>query len=498
MELTIKEQPLEYLQRKGPETVYQEQTAEISVPETLPDIDRIVDCYGTVIVQEKRCEDGVMQLSGGIQAGVLYVPVGEGPVQTLEAWVPFLIKKPVQAQDACLIAQPFLKSMDARTVQPRKAIVRANLGAELTLLTPETFALASIEDPPDILQQQQSKYPVLLPVACGEQDFRVQDELTLPDTVPAIDRILRWELDPEVEESRMIGSKALFRGKVLVRVLYLGVDGSLNTYVGALPFSQYAELPGEWPDSTVTVFPVVTAAQLESDGSAESRTLLADLNVLAQVCVVDQRLLALTEDAYVVGGTLEPVWQEVALHPQLDRMTLSQNAVITVPVKASQVVQAAISPDHPTQRRTAEQLALGSSLNGSLLYFDTDGLLRGKSLRGDCAVSVQMDGSPRCDCTCALSGTPEVRVLPDSVQITAPLTFTLALCQEEAWKNLAGGTITKAERAKRPSVIVRRFPGGALWPLAKQLGAAVADIRAANNLPDNTAPDNEILLIPMR
>ena len=162
MELTIKEQPLHYLRKRRFDPIYQEQTAEITVPESLPDMDRIVDCWGTVILQEKRCEDGVAQLNGGIQAGVLYVPAGEGEVRTLEAWLPFRIKKNVELAEGCLLSQSFLKSLDARMVNPRKALVRANLGVELTALSPEQLELAAVEDPPEALQQQQNQYSMSL------------------------------------------------------------------------------------------------------------------------------------------------------------------------------------------------------------------------------------------------------------------------------------------------------------------------------------------------
>lgn len=497
MELTTMEQPLRYLRRTALEPVYQELTAEVAVPERLSDIDRILDAWGTVLVQEKHCDGGELRLSGGIQAGILYAPEGGEGVELLEAWLPFTVKKSVDTPDGCLIEHCWLKSIDARSVNPRKALLRANLGAGMTVFTPEELQLVSVESPPKSLQLLQNSYPLLLPVGCGEHEFRLQDELSLPNTVPAIDRILKWELAPNVEESRMIGEKAVFQGDVVVTVLYLGTDGSINTYVGTLPYSQYAELGGEWPDGTVAVFPSVVSVQLDTDGQMESRTILADLRLNAQVCVIDQVPLRVTEDAYALGGTLEPVWQDVSLQPQLDRQQLSQQATLQIPVKAKEVVQISMFADQPTLRCADGMLIAASGLNGNLLYRDESGSLRSRNLRGEGSCTLDADPGCRCKPCCRVSAAPESRILSDAVEVRVPLEFDLTLYQDGSWKNLAGGTVTEQPQARKSALIVRRWQGGELWPLAKQLGSTVSDIQRANALPSACAPENEILLIPI-
>lgn len=498
MELTTQTLPIEYLRRGVQETVYQEQTSEVLVPESLPEMSRILGAFGTPLLQEKRMDGGELRLSGGVQADVLYVPEGDKEAQTLDAWLPFSLRKSVDAPDGCVIVRIWLKSIDARMVNSRKAIVRANIGMELRQFVPEQLALASVSDAPPQLQVKQNTYPVLLPVACGEQEFRVQDELALPDAGPAMDRVLKWELTPTVEESRMIGNKAVFQGTVAVQVLFLGTDGSIDTFVGQLPFSQYVELPGEWPDGVVAVFPAITAAQVETDGQMESRTLLLDLNLLAQICVFDQIRLTLNEDAYAVGAELVPTWQQVSVQPILDTQHTQKTAELTLPCTAQRVVEVSVCADQPVLRRNQENVSAVAALSGNLLYEDTEGKLRSKSLRGECVLDSKVAENCRCYPGCRVSAPPETAIHAEQVQICVPLEFSVEIVQDAQWQNLAGGEIVDAALENRPSVIVRRWHGGALWPLAKQLGATVADIEAANSITGEQAPENEILLIPVR
>ena len=497
MELKTNEQTVSYLQRGIPEPVFQELTAEAVVPESLPDLDRILGAWGTVIVQEKRVEEGTLRLSGGVQTSILYLSQeGDSPCQ-LEAWLPFLIRKPIDGETGCVFVRSWLKSIDARTVNARKALVRANLCFEISVFSPKQLTLISIADPPRQLQQKKSTYPAILPVACEELEFRVQDELPLPQTLPAVERILQWELHPVVTQSRMVGSKAVFQGEIAVFVLYLTQDGSVCSFTGALPYSQYAEMRGEWPDGEIQITPLITMAQLETDGQRESRTLLADLSLLAQVCVLNTIPLTLTEDAYAVGGTLEPSWQELNLQPQLDQRLLTETAKFCIPGKISGNVGISILPDRPTLRRNGEKLSISTAIGGTILYRDADGQLRGKPIKAEGSTVLDASEGCRCLAYCRVAGPVETTVTTEGLQVSVPLEFTLALYQESAWRSLCGGTIQPLPEKKRPSVILRHFSGGALWPLAKQLGAEVEAIQAANQMDDRSVPENEILLIPL-
>ena len=46
MELAFREEIQSYLREKRYDLLFQEQTAEMSLPETMPDIDRILDSFG--------------------------------------------------------------------------------------------------------------------------------------------------------------------------------------------------------------------------------------------------------------------------------------------------------------------------------------------------------------------------------------------------------------------------------------------------------------------
>ena len=73
MELVFQEKQLDYLGRVLDQTVTQELTAEVIVPDSCADADRVVDAFGTLLVRAEECTAGSASVSGEVQAGILFV-----------------------------------------------------------------------------------------------------------------------------------------------------------------------------------------------------------------------------------------------------------------------------------------------------------------------------------------------------------------------------------------------------------------------------------------
>ena len=91
MELTFQSHPFPYLQCLMQETHFQEETADTIIPDSYPDIDHIADCFADVVLRGKECRMGTAIISGGIKAGILYVPDTSASIQCLDVYIPFTI-----------------------------------------------------------------------------------------------------------------------------------------------------------------------------------------------------------------------------------------------------------------------------------------------------------------------------------------------------------------------------------------------------------------------
>ncbi len=70
-------------------TLHQEETLEMIVPDACPDILRIVETDGRVLLRSKEAHDGRAELVGTFKAAILYLPDGESGVRHLDVTIPF-------------------------------------------------------------------------------------------------------------------------------------------------------------------------------------------------------------------------------------------------------------------------------------------------------------------------------------------------------------------------------------------------------------------------
>ena len=493
MEILFQTQTIKYLAEKRFDDLHQEQTGEIAIPETLPALGRVVDCFGTVLVRDRTVDSagGSVIVTGGIQAGVLYVPEGEEGLERLELWLPFTVTKKVQPQpDTVLHYWGWLRSIDARFVNDRKLLIRADLASELTLLTPTELELQAVETCPRGLVCRTETYPMRLPLCAAEKEVRIADEVLMAEGSPGMDRLLKAQCAVELGARRVVGERAVFEGVLRLRVLGMTEAGELVTWSGSVPFSQYAELDRS-PDDDVhpAIQPILNHVEIDTDGQPDSLRLLVNVSFTAQLVLWGEVPVTLTQDAYYLEGDFEPVWQTVELSPCLDSLETARSESLELPEDAAEVLDWTLCPDR-LAAAPGQGTARGS-LGVNVLYYDGSRKLQNRQLRQELRVERRAD--PSADWRCALGLAAEPR--KQGRALVLPLTVRERYCQREALRNLSGGTLTPGSRPEGPSLIVRSVSGD-LWEIARDNGSTVRAIRTANELEEACLARERLLLIP--
>ena len=110
-----------------------EQAAETVVPDTMPDVERILYAEGTVIIRSKEVNEGRVSVSAGVAATVVYSPEGGGAPCRVSAAVPVELEldAPGVTQESIPVAMLTLTGIEARMLNPRKLLVRAVISAEV-------------------------------------------------------------------------------------------------------------------------------------------------------------------------------------------------------------------------------------------------------------------------------------------------------------------------------------------------------------------------------
>ena len=502
MELSMKRSGIACCEKVFEYAMPVEQAAETVVPDTMPDVERILCAEGMVIIRSKEVNDGRVSVTAGVAATVIYAPEGGGKPCRISAAVPVELEldAPGVTQESIPVAMLSLTGVEARMLNPRKLLVRAVVFAcvECYAQTEMSFC--------DGLEGEGSENVEVLtdsrtisPVVCvREKTFVVSDEYRLQPGQPAIGELVWHGVDIVPGSVRAVGSKIVFSGTVRMSVLYEAAEtGELATAGFETEFSQMLDTGSDLSSPDCSIYSMLTAEYVEPTTlSGGERGISAEFHLVSQAVCTDSVRVTCVTDCYSNCRELEITSEENELGCVQRRSTVRATVHESLPA----------SPQ-PTEIckvmcRTGTAVCEGGTLKCpvtvTVLYYTSDGQCWSVSRRLTSEAPAELGENEyaalvRANCTdCSASpsaaGT-DVRLLVDFEllvvkRITVPQIATVT-CGEEL------------DLGDLPSLtVVRAGSGETLWALGKRYRSTAKLIAAQNGLSESECLEGRTLLIP--
>lgn len=497
MELVFQETQVDYLQSVVCEQICQEETGEAIVPDSSPDMEKIVDSFATVLLRSKDCQTGVLTAACGANVGVVYTAEGEGQPRLISVYLPFNVRKTSDAiapDSLCCVACS-IRSVDARMLNSRKLTVRVTVCCSVQIWNRGAACGYTAVEPPSMLQLRPAVYPLQLPVDYAEKQITLRD--AIPGPQPEAARILRAGAVCELSEQRMLGSRAVFKGNFRLQLLYESREGALCSCELPVAFSQFCEFGQDYDEQPLELTPVFDTVQVEP---GEDGMLEIELGLCMQCCVQALVKLPVLEDAYCTSGQLELRWQEYALQPQLDQRVLTQPVREEIPAQAREVVDCAAWAEPPEVVQADGVSRITVPVRVQALYLDPEGQYQGASARFTAELQAPAGAQSCCRAGAWLEGPVFAAAGAERIEVR----FTVGVCcrwyDGRTCRSICGGTLEPGEpEAERPAVIIRTLPQDcSFWELAKELRTTVSAIQIANDMEqEEQAEAGTMLLIPI-
>ena len=492
MELEFQQVQIPYLRSVLYETVLHEESGETVVPDTMPDMERIVDSYACVVLRSRECQGDAVSLAGDIQAGLSYMAAGEDTPRQITAYLPFSLRRSAPGASQCAVTVR-VRSVEGRMLNSRKAAVRVGLCVVLQAWEPAAQCCYAPGEPDRRVQLKRADYPMRLPVEFAGKDLLLRDTLPLDPGQPEAHRIVHADAQCRITDGKLSGSQAVCKGEVQLSLLYETMDLELCSAALTLPFSGLVELEDSYEEQGAEITPVLTSL----NAALENGAVTAEAGVCLQCLVTQMVSVPMVEDAYATRGVLHTEYQSCALQPRLDSRLLRQELRHELPVQAAEVVRAEALPDAPELQYGDGAVRVRTPVLLRVLYRDAGGEYR--QTEGRTELSVEL---PAEDALC------RAEVWPDGVLFAAPaagrielrLPLALRLCWYDGGEKrcVSALGLDDAPREERPAVVIRTLEEDtALWDVAKELRTTVSAIQTANDLEGETAPAGVMLLIPI-
>ena len=479
----------------------QEETLESIVPDACPDISRIVSAVGKVFLRDKEVGEGTLRLSGTARVTVVYIPEGEGAPRSLEVSIPFQCVRdgplfhagcPVQATVQAAYA-------DARTINPRKILVRVDLAVWTAVYQQERRELScdiNCGEGAGVEKLFASrKCSVISDVA--EKVFTFSDVLRPPASKPEIEELLLYRAELGAMDAKFIGKKLVLKGDIQLIVLYHG-GGELTPVRFELPYSQILDL-GTVPDEAE---PEVAVTLKNVDCRLRDGELEVAVEALAQAALWVRQTVTVVSDAYCLKQPVDVERAPERLCTMAERSVRRETArkLCESGIPARQVLDCAVAVASMTSAPTDGGMEFNAQATAMILYLSEDGTFCGVDVDIPVSCRTELPAGCTCSCTCRPMGEAAAVPVTGGLEVRFEAEFAWTVLREEQVNcvtELKPSAVQ--ELGVRPSVVIRRVERGeALWDIAKACASTVEDICGANGLTSGEATEGTLLLIPAR
>ena len=497
MEMQFTRSDVDWLETVLGEVKNFEETLEMKLPDGMPDIGRVLACWGQVILRGKEWRSDSLGCSAGVMVWVLYAPEDGSGERVLEGWIPFQMKwtLPEDAPEGFMRVNPMLRFVDARTTSARKILVRAGVASAAEALSSRSAPVFAPEQNTQNMELLRRTYPVRLQKEGGEKAFLLDEELTIPESAPKPEKIIYYRVNPRLSDKKVLSDKLVFRGNGNLHLLYRSEDGQLHGWDFDLPFSQYDQLETlHGTDAMADI--VITPTGLELEMDEEGRIRLKG-GMTAQYVISDKELLELVEDAYSPSREVAIQRADLEVPAILDTRRENIYGEQAIPAEANIAADVSFLPDFPRQQRTENGVEMTVPGVFQVLYYGEDGMLRSGTARWEGQYCMNSHENSRIT---ALPVPMEAQAAIGNGQILAKTEIPLELTAtaRQALPMVTGLELGEARKPdpNRPTLILRRAGREDLWHMAKDSGSTMEAIRRANQLKEDPIP-GQMLLIPV-
>ncbi len=502
MELELNKTSLPYYDLIFHTQVAREETMEMIVPDAYPDISRLLDTNCICCLNTREASDGAVSLAGRIRCSILYLPENTGEINSLGAELEFQCSVDQETINArcSVVAIPRILSAETKAINPRKILIRVNYEITLRVYQTETLLLPCGVTESGVVEEKQEQAEGYFAIAVPEKRFQFQDQLNLSGSQPAIEEILRVQSDVSCSDAKLIGGKLVFKGDVVLRMLYRSVDHTTLVTEFVLPYSQILDAP-EADETAEFQMEAVLLNWSLGELSGDGRSMVVELELYAYAEIRAPKSLPLLADAYSVRCCVQPNFSPFVFPQMVERGVRreSKRELLETGEKDVSILDLRCLVVQASTTKTAEKLVLKAAVQMELLCVDEGGSVERLSRHLTLESEVAVTGEVEAMVTCVLT---EGNALPaaNGVELRVGVEFQMLLLRREERLGISALDMDEnqlLEQEGKPSIVLRQMiDGESLWDIAKAYATTISEIQQANGLEEDTAESGQLLLIP--
>lgn len=502
----------------GEDTIQTVLENDIIVPDTKPDIARVLLLDGDVFVT--GCDAGTDRVvtSGCIVCKILYISDDDTrSVKSITSNIPFSYTVDIQGARGGMKcrAKAIMEHIDHNLLNGRKVNVKAILSIKCNAYDEidreYSAGLTGVDD----IQTLRDTITLNTYLGSNKVNYIIKEDLDLPSSKPIIGEILRNDVKITGKDFKVTEGKIIVKGDIGISTLYIADDEtrSMQYVENEVAFTQFVDFDDVDEDSVVNVDYDLIDYKIEAseDSDGELRCVRAEVALNIYVDGVSKKTVELLSDAYSPKARITLDRQAI----ELDELFAESRGQIIVKdaidlsecsPEVSEVFNVLCKCSLSDSRIENDKVVVEGSVANDMLYlansdeqpvfchkkevpFKHEIDIKGITALMKADVSLELE---HCNYSMVSSNQVEIRIVL-GVKAKVETKKRIALINKAA-----EGALDESRLLTRPSIILYIIqPGDSLWKIAKKYSTTVDSLIKTNNLSDKDMlmPGQQILIL---
>ncbi|NCB74193.1 MAG: DUF3794 domain-containing protein [Clostridia bacterium] len=484
--------------------IVKEETMELVVPDVCADIGKILDIRGQLLRSSQKAKADEILICAAIEISIIYAADGNGKVQHLTAKMPLdmMVAVPGADENTKIVTKCELCNLDARTLNPRKLLIRANVSAHICCLAADKLVfwdnLCQDENASVYILQKEIEHT---PVVCiSEKSFVVSDEYRLSESGSMSVKMLSAQTEICVSDVKAVGNKVVIKAEANTSAVFLNEDDeSLFDSKFSTQFSQIMELETYGESIMNTVCIRLRDAEFTMLSGRENDFICsAQYHMTAQAVSREAKCSAYIADAYSNEYKLTAETANMKLVKCLPEKTLMLNMRGKLQSRAAltEIMYAAIS--EICAEAEGSEISVRADVSGVGLSEGRE--LEAIELKLSANEKIELDMNQELRLKAVCCDKTAVLGMGANAEFSADVLIVYNIREYQEINAVCGLEMSEESILKgvgRPSLIVICSPREYdLWNLAKKYSSTMEMIENANKTADGFNVSRRPLLIP--
>ncbi|WP_168356698.1 DUF3794 and LysM peptidoglycan-binding domain-containing protein [Petralouisia muris] len=489
---------------------------DFNVPDTKPDLIRIILDKGEIRLDETTITQDHVWLKGVLKFSLLYrSDQEEGKINSMNGEIPFQESLAIDGANEYDTARMSweMEDLSIGIINSRKLSVKALVVLKAVIdeiYDEDVITGAEREGGIQLLEDKLSAMQLFL---AKKDTYRFKEEIVLPSNKPNIRQVLWKSVQLRSVEMRLFDGQLNIKGEALVFVLYEGEEEEehLQWMETALPFTGIIECNGCSDDMICDISYDIAGIELEAkpDYDGEERMLHLELVLDLELQVFTEEEDRIVADLYATNEKLTPVYQESVFEKLLLRNASKCKIVEKMSLDKNQepILQICASEGNAVVEQT-EIVEGGIQVEGTLqmniLYVTADDRMPVASMK-DILPFHYLIEVPGINDSCRYhlqTGIDQLTtVMTDSSQVEVKAVLGLNCIVFEQQKvhkitEVEQEPLNMEELQESPGIIgYIAKDGDKLWNIAKENYTTISEIVTTNQLPSEQIKGGDKILI---